>query len=124
MVGRRRMRRWALVAGCAASVVLADGVAAADGVADEICTFHRGTTTCVSAVTQSATEQRVLTSGCLAGPERVPGVRRRVFEDVFAVTIETTTLSRGRRGHVHDVTTTEFSTLVSSRFVEDTCAPV
>jgi len=88
------------------------------------CTFDRGVTTCVWVVERTETVERVVTSGCLAGPSGVPGVRRTVFSDTYAITELTVTQSHGRHGRQIDATTTTVRTLTGSTLVSSTCEPI
>jgi hypothetical protein len=88
------------------------------------CTFHRGVTTCVSLIERTETIERVVTSGCLAGPTGVPGVRRSVFSDIFTVTERTVTESHGRNGPEFDAVTSTVRTLTSSTLISSTCEPI
>ena len=88
------------------------------------CTFDRGVTTCVSVVERIETVERVVTSGCLAGPTGVPGVRRTVFSDTYTVVEHTVTESHGRNGPQFDATTSTVRTLTGSTQISSTCEPI
>ena len=88
------------------------------------CTFIRGVTTCVSEVSSTETEERVVTSGCIAGPIGVPGVRRTTFLDTYIVTEQTITRSHGRSGGTFEITTSRSRVLTSSVLVSSTCEPI
>jgi hypothetical protein len=90
----------------------------------ESCTFSRGTTTCTSAVQYQETSSHSEYSGCLYGPNGVPGSRVRTFSDVYLVTVTTTTYRRGKSDHVYDSQTTTSRQLLSSRQVSDVCQPI
>jgi hypothetical protein len=87
------------------------------------CTFQNGVTTCVT-VSQSQDQQTVtMVSGCLYGPEGVPGRRERVFLETWLITATTTTYAKGVNGPIYDSSTTVTRDLLSSTQVSDTCYP-
>jgi hypothetical protein len=88
------------------------------------CTFDRGTTTCVSVTTHTTSGQHVEVSGCRYGPNGVPGVRERTFDDTYLKTDTTTTLEHGRGGPVYSSETTTVTTLLGSTQNSDVCSPV
>ncbi len=87
------------------------------------CTFERGITTCVTTEQSTQTERRTLVSGCLYGPQGVPGRRSRIFEDIYLLTITTTTRQHGRHGRIFDWWTEVTRVLVESRQIADLCEP-
>ena len=102
----------------------AAGARPAVGASAAECTFQRGVTTCVSLIERTETIERVVTSGCLAGPTGVPGVRRTVFSDTYTVTERTVTESHGRNGQQFDAVTSTARTLTSSTLISSTCEPI
>jgi hypothetical protein len=106
--------------------VLTEGAPQAeqDDPEENTCSFARGTTTCVSSVQYVETTTHAEYSGCLYGPNGVPGARTRTFSDTYLVTATTTTLSRGQFGPVYDSTTVTTRVLTSSILISDVCAPI
>jgi hypothetical protein len=99
-------------------------VAKAATASDDNCSFSRGTTTCVSSVQSVETTTHTEYSGCLYGPNGVPGARTRTFSDTYLVTTTTTTLSRGQFGPVYDSDTVTTSVKTSSTLISDVCSPL
>ncbi|HEU4324671.1 MAG TPA: hypothetical protein VFS21_16120 [Roseiflexaceae bacterium] len=88
------------------------------------CTFERGITTCVITVQSTETQRRTMVSGCMYGPQGVPGRRSRIFEDTYLITATTTTHQHGRHGRIYDSWTEVTRELVESRLVADLCEPI
>jgi hypothetical protein len=89
--------------------------------AQESCTFSRGTTTCVSTVQYRQTVSIPMYSGCLYGPNAVPGRKIRTVSTTYLVTATTTTLRRGRSGKIYSsqtVTTRQFLSSSTSEVCE------
>jgi hypothetical protein len=93
---------------------------------DGSCSFDRGTTTCVTTEQYTEKGSHVEYSGCLAGPppDFRPGSRARTFEDMWQVTVTTTTLYRGRSDHAYDSSSNTSRVLLSSTLVSDVCSPI
>lgn len=91
---------------------------------DSNCVFANGSTTCTSVDQYTYTTLRSLVSGCLYGPNALPGRRTRTFEDTYQVTVTTTTVSHGKSGPVYDTTSSSIETLISSRQISDVCEPI
>jgi len=100
------------------------GVAKAVTASDDNCSFSRGTTTCVSSVQSVETTTHTEYSGCLYGPNGVPGARARTFSDTYLVTATTTTLSRGKYGPVYASSTATTRVLTNSTLISDVCSPI
>jgi hypothetical protein len=105
----------------ARSVQQQDG---AQQLTDESCSFSRGTTSCVTTVQYTETSTHAEYSGCLYGPDRVPGARVRTFSDTDLVTVTTTTLRRGKSNHVFDSSTVTTRQRLSSTQISDACSPL
>ena len=88
------------------------------------CTFDSGTTTCVEVSVSTVEQTQTLVSGCLFGPEGVPGRRERVFELTVQITATTTTLNHGLEGVIYEVSTAFSSEVVASRQISDVCSPI
>ena len=88
------------------------------------CAFENGTTTCTYVGEFTHTTYHDAVSGCLYGPNAVPGRRTRTFEDTYLVTVTTTTLARGRSGPVYNSSTSTSETLMSSQVVSDVCEAI
>ncbi|MEA2766697.1 MAG: hypothetical protein QOK07_3101 [Gemmatimonadaceae bacterium] len=100
-------------------------VAKAATASDDNCSFSRGTTTCVSSVQSVETATHTEYSGCLYGPNGVPGARTRTFSDTYLVTTTTTTLSRGQFGPVYDSSTAVTNRVpTGSTLISDVCSPI
>ena len=91
---------------------------------DENCSFSRGTTTCVATVQYTETSTHAEYSGCLYGPDRLPGARVRTFSDTDLVTATTTTLRRGKSNHVFESNTVTTRQRIQSTMVSDVCSPL
>jgi hypothetical protein len=88
------------------------------------CTFGAGTLTCVIVDEVYQTSTHTAVSGCLYGPNGLPGRRERVFEDTYLLTATTTTFQHGLAGIIYDHSTVVTRTLVSSTQISDTCVPL
>ena len=97
---------------------------AATGDAPTDCSFDRGVTTCVSITERTETAERIVTSGCVAGPTGVPGVRRTTYRDTYTIIEVTETKSHGHQGIEFDTTTSTTRVLTSSVELSSTCEPI
>lgn len=88
------------------------------------CVFANGVTTCTSVDEYTYTTLRSAVSGCLYGPNAIPGRRTRTFEDTYLVSVTTTTVSHGKSGPVYDSSSTSSQTLIGSQQISDVCEPI
>ena len=91
---------------------------------NESCSFSRGVTTCTSTEQHTETVTEAQVSGCMYGPNAVPGRRTRTSTNTYQVTTTTTTRRHGRSARVYDSRTETTRVLVSSTFVSDVCEAI
>ncbi|HEY1953402.1 MAG TPA: hypothetical protein VGG76_11420 [Gemmatimonadaceae bacterium] len=107
----------------AAALVSSSAEPAAAQAYDGSCSFSRGVTTCVSTAQHEESSSHIEYSGCLYGPNGVPSSRQRSFNDVYLVTVTTTTTYHGRSDQVIDSQTSTSRQLERSTLVSDVCEP-
>jgi hypothetical protein len=88
------------------------------------CTFEHGVTTCVTIAQHQEQSTHAEISGCLFGPNGVPGVRTRTFADTVLVTETTTTQRHGLQGKIFDIQVRTTRDIIASVPLSDVCEPL